>query len=113
MKGARAQDGSESRRPKASHKTKGARALARAPLSCPLYRPELTENTAFLEFPGAFADLESIVIDLDLVVTPLEFAVLFPGELYGFSLAGFEFNRDFSREYLVAFFTCGEGAGTE
>ena len=61
--------------------------------------------TALLQGLGAFTDLESIVIDLDLVVTPGEFAILFPGELYGLGLAGFEIHRHFGGEDLVAFVT--------
>jgi hypothetical protein len=73
----------------------------------------LTKDAAFLQFAGAFADLESIVIDLDLVVTLLEFAVLFPGELNGFGLASFEVDRNLSGVNLVAFVTGSEGAGTQ
>ena len=59
---------------------------------------------------GAFTDLESIVIDLDLIVTALKFAILFPGELYRFALAGFEVYRYFGGIDLIAIITGGESA---
>src|SRR6185437_6782774 len=74
---------------------------------------QLTKYSAFLEFAGAFADLETIVVDLDLVVTPYEFAVLFPGELYGFDLAGFEVNGNLCGVDLVAVVAGSERAATK
>src|SRR5258708_1295724 len=88
--------------------------MNRGPGSCPIcgYN-RLTKDTTFLQFAGAFTDLEPVVIDLDLVAALLEIAVLLPGKLYRFGFAGFEVYRYFGGVDLIAFVTGSEIAGTQ
>src|SRR5882724_7900963 len=70
----------------------------------------LGEESAFLQFAGSFADLETIMIDLDLVTSFFENAVLLPCELNSLGLTRFEVYRYLGSVHLVAFVTAGECA---
>src|SRR5262245_56678254 len=74
---------------------------------------KLAEQSTFLQFASSFADLESVVIDLDLVVSFLEIGTLLPGKLNRSFLASFDLYGNLSGEWLFTILTGCERTGTQ